>query len=69
MMIFFMSRTLAPLGTESVICLWPPCEKDVKAGTSSRTVRRRGLPPARARYSLVWPRRPQTPLFRRCHPV
>src|SRR4029078_6751451 len=31
-MIFFMSRTLAPLGTESVIRVWPSCKKDVKDG-------------------------------------
>jgi hypothetical protein len=28
--IFFMSRTLAPLGTQSVIRVWRSCEKDVK---------------------------------------
>jgi hypothetical protein len=31
-MIVFMVRTLAPGGTESVIQLSPPCEKDVKGG-------------------------------------
>jgi hypothetical protein len=30
MMIFFMPRTLASAGLESVIRLWPSCKKDVK---------------------------------------
>jgi hypothetical protein len=47
MMIFFMSRTLAPLGTKSVIRLWPSCEKDVKAGSRTRSAY--GCRPSRER--------------------
>ena len=39
MMIFFMPRTLASAGRESVIRLWPPCKKDVKPGLYSEESR------------------------------